>query len=282
MEAEDLVRWCLVVAYNGQGFRGFAAQPGQITVAAELSSAIARVLRLQTPLKLTCAGRTDAGVHALGQVVHVDLPRSVIGDGALDGQGLSTADEFVHKVNRKLSPSIAVRAARPVSFSFDARRSARARRYRYLIWEGSAPHPLLDHLSWNVTSRLDLRAMRSAADSFVGVHDFRAFCRRPPGTSRDLEITRRVTQVQWRVVETFCEDPDGQETLDQARLLSFEIVADSFCHQMVRSIVAMCVDVGKGKGNTASVVSALRASSRTGGPQLAPARGLCLVAVDYD
>ncbi|MCL4445589.1 MAG: tRNA pseudouridine(38-40) synthase TruA [Actinobacteria bacterium] len=274
------------VAYNGVGYKGFADQPGQVTVAGELCHAISRVLRVEGPLKLTCAGRTDAGVHALGQVVHIDIPCGLIsspkGDTSVDAPGPLTPDEFVRKVNRLLRPSIVLRSAREVGSSFDARRSALSRRYRYLIWESSAPHPLFDHLSWNVTSRLDLRAMKSASDAFVGEHDFRAFCRRPPGTPHGFEIVRRVTEVNWKVIETFFDDPTRDGSGDEGRMLSFEIVADSFCHQMVRSIVGMLVDVGRGNGNTASVVSALRASDRASGPRPAPAKGLCLVSVDYD
>jgi tRNA pseudouridine38-40 synthase len=132
-----------------------------------------------------------------------------------------------------------------------------------------------------VRDPLDLAAMRGASDALLGSHDFRSFCRRPPGTDASEPIIRRVTRVRWLV-------DDGPEAADagsnrsaEARLLRFEVTATSFCHQMVRSLVANLVDVGRGKGNAATLVERLRAASRVSQPEPAPAQGLCLVRVDY-
>jgi tRNA pseudouridine38-40 synthase len=129
-----------------------------------------------------------------------------------------------------------------------------------------------------VSQPLDLVAMRSASDVLLGSHDFRSFCRRPPGTNASDPMVRRVTRVQWLF-------DSGLEAADagggEGRLLRFEIAASSFCHQMVRSLVASLVEVGRGKGNAATLLERLRAASREGGPEPAPAYGLCLVAVDY-
>jgi tRNA pseudouridine38-40 synthase len=266
-DEEPAVRWRLVVAYDGAPFRGFAAQPGQPTVAGTLAAALARTFALAEPPLLTCAGRTDAGVHARGQVVHVDLP-------AHRSRGPAGPAALVQALNRQLAPSIVVREASPAPSSFDARRSARARRYRYLVWNAPVPDPLLAPISWHVRDQLDLRVMAAAADALVGEHDFGAFCRRPPGATPGTPVVRRVRRACWRLA------PTGDE-VDGGRLLRFEIEADSFCHQMVRSVVSELVAVGKGGPTVADVVAALASGDRAGLPAPAPPHGLCLVGVDY-
>jgi tRNA pseudouridine38-40 synthase len=254
-----------LIAYDGAAFRGFALQPELPTVAGALRHALGRTARLAEPPNLTCAGRTDAGVHARGQVVHVDLPPV-----PFDGVGLARA------LNRQLSPSIVVLRADEVSDEFDARRSAIARSYRYLVWNAPAPDPLLDPLAWHVRDHLDLRAMETASDVLLGLHDFRSFCRRKPGTSPEAPIVRRVTRAKW-----FLEEGPELDDIGPGRLLRFEIEANSFCHQMVRSVVGSLVEVGRGRGNAATLLERLRANSRHRAADPAPARGLCLVSVDY-
>ena len=217
------------------------------------------------PPILTCAGRTDAGVHARGQVVHVDLPPV-----PFDGVGLSRA------LNRQLAPSIVVLRAVEVSDEFDARRSALARCYRYLVWNAPTPDPLLDPVVWHVRDHLDLRAMEAASDVLLGTHDFRSFCRRKPGTSPEEPIMRRVTRAKW-----FLEEGRDLDDIGAGRLLRFEIEANSFCHQMVRSLVGSLVEVGRGRANAATLLERLRANSRHRAADPAPAQGLCLVSVDY-
>jgi tRNA pseudouridine38-40 synthase len=259
-------RWRLLIAYNGAAFRGFAPQPSVPTVAGSLSEALGRTARLVDPPSITCAGRTDAGVHARGQVVHVDLPSI-----PFDGAGLA------RNLNRQLAPAVVVLDATPVGDEFDARRSATGRYYRYLIWNAPAPDPLLAPIAWHIRDPLDLRAMGAASDVLLGTHDFRSFCRRKPGTATDEPIVRRVTRASWGIDQ-------GPETDDigQGRLLRFEIAANSFCHQMVRSLVGSLAEVGRGKGNAATLLDRLRATSRHQAPDPAPALGLCLVSVAYD
>jgi tRNA pseudouridine38-40 synthase len=262
-EAPERVRLRLLVAYDGAGFRGFAAQPGLRTVAGELSGALATALR--QPVELTCAGRTDAGVHAAGQVVHTDVV------GPVDAVSLAKA------VNAMLGPAIAVRSVDAAPPGFDARRSARARHYRYLILRSDSPDPLLAPLAWYVRDRLDLRAMATGADALLGEHDFRAFCRRAPGTSAADPINRRVLDAFWR------EEPWAPGGLDaDARLLRFDISAQSFCHQMVRSIVGLLAEVGRGRRPAADVTWMLTTGDRSKGVTLAPPHGLSLLAVDYE
>lgn len=274
------------------------------TVAGALAGALARAARLDGPPPLVCAGRTDAGVHATAQVVHVDLPASYHGD-------------LARAVNRQLAPKVVVRGAAPAAQGFDARRSATCRRYRYLVRCAPVPEPLLDGLAWQVPWKLDLRTMASASDALLGEHDFRAFCRRPPGTSADSPIVRRVLDARWREVRsgdgtgwdglvapaphdlvlggsasTPEAPPEPATGTGRARplpddrwapsLLRFDIAAGSFCHQMVRSIVAVLVEAGRGRASAATVMALLAAGSRAGAPRPAPPEGLCLVGVDYE
>jgi tRNA pseudouridine38-40 synthase len=267
-------RWRLLVAYDGAAFRGFAAQPEVPTVAGALRQALERTARLDQAPLITCAGRTDAGVHARGQVVHVDLPPI-----PYDGPGLARA------INRQLAPQVVVRRAEEVGADFDARRSATGRTYRYLVWNAPEADPLLAPIAWHVSDALDLVAMRTASDVLLGSHDFRSFCRRPPGTDASEPIVRRVTLARWSL-DTGPEavDADGVAPPDSAeagRLLRFDIAASSFCHQMVRSLVASLVDVGRGRQNAAGLLERLRAASRQSMPEPAPAAGLCLVSVEY-
>jgi tRNA pseudouridine38-40 synthase len=282
-EEHATTRWRLVLAYDGSAYRGFAAQPSQVTVAGSLAEALARTTRAPAPPRVTCAGRTDAGVHARGQVVHVDLPSTlprVRRDGATRPMG---PDDLRGALNRQLGPSIVVREAAVAPEGFDARRSATARHYRYLVWNAPAPDPLLAPVSWHVPAPLDLRVAAAATDAFVGEHDFSAFCRRPPSQRADEALVRRVRRAGWslergsEVGDAARFGPPG----DAGRLLRLDIEADSFCHQMVRSIVALLVEVGRGGRNVADVVAALRAADRAGLPAPAPAHGLCLVAVGY-
>jgi tRNA pseudouridine38-40 synthase len=283
----ETVRWRLRVAYNGSGFHGFAAQNGQATVAGALAAALGRVTR-STP-KLTCAGRTDTGVHAQDQVVHMDLPASLA--AGLDPEVL------LRSCNRQLGPAIVVREAGPAPTGFDARHSATARRYRYLVVNAPVADPLLADLAWHVSEELDLRAMAAASDALLGEHDFRSFCRRVPGTTADDPIIRRVIEARWSVVDgggarggsggrgarTSPVADIGHAALLPAdgALLAFEIEANAFCHQMVRSLVGTLVDVGRGRKRASDMLWILRSADRQQASQPAPPHGLCLVAVRY-
>jgi len=281
------VRWRLRVAYDGSGFHGFAAQEGLPTVAGTLAEALSRVTR--TPVTLTCAGRTDAGVHALDQMVHFDVP--VERSSALEPAAL------IKSCNSQIGPAIVVRTAEIAPDGFDARHSATSRRYRYLVVNAPVPDPLLAGLTWHVPDPLDLRAMVSAADALLGEHDFRAFCRRVPGTTADDPIPRRVVDARWTKLDG---RPSGARTagtsdLDAERnaatgpslapvvgdLLAFEIEANAFCHQMVRSLVGTLVEVGRGRKRASDMLPILRSADRSQAGQPAPPHGLTLMVVRY-
>ena len=241
----------LTVAYDGTAFRGFAAQPEQRTVAGELTAALAQVLR-DDLADVVCAGRTDAGVHAWGQVVSFST-----------GADVEPA-RLVAVLNRRLGPEIVVREARAVAPDFDARHSAVARTYRYTVVNRPVPDPFLARSAWWVPEPLDLSRLRLAADPFVGEHDFAAFCRRgPEGTT----TVRRVLRSHWDVL------PDG--------VLRYEIRGTAFCWQMVRSVVGTLVEVGRGRRTPGDVMTILRSRDRGQAPSPAPPTGLCLWAVDY-
>jgi tRNA pseudouridine38-40 synthase len=290
-------RWRLVVAYDGSGFHGFADQPGVATVAGALAAALARAARLTGPPPLVCAGRTDAGVHARGQVVHVDLPDPLPTLRRGGGARTMEAADLARALNRQLAPAVVVRRAEPAAGGFDARRSAVSRAYRYLIWSAPVPDPLLAPFAWHVSDPLDLRRMEAASDTLVGEHDFRAFCRRAPGRPADEPIVRVVTRSQWSAsgppirwagmggpAGDGAAGHPGAREVDEAgpgRLLRFDIEAGSFCHQMVRSVVGEMVQVGRGRGTAASMMARLRAADRSGAADPAPPHGLCLVSVGY-
>lgn len=262
-------RWRLDLAYDGSTFRGLAVQPGAETVAGVLTAAIARTLRLDAPPRLVAAGRTDAGVHALGQVAHVELPDPLFADG-------SGPERLVTALNHQLAGRVTVTAAAPAAPGFDARFSATWRAYRYLVVEADAPGlGFVDAWSWRVAGPLDLAAMNRAGASAVGEHDFRAFCRRPDRVASGEALTREVLSLAW------AEADDAAGLVGGSRVLRLDIVARSFCHQMVRSLVGAMVAVGRGRLDEGEVASRLVAPARDRLPAPAPAAGLCLVAVGY-
>lgn len=266
-----LRRWRIDVAYRGDGYHGFAVQPGMRTIAGALADGLATVLRLDGPPPLVCAGRTDAGVHALGQVVHVDLPDDATANEDDEDLGARVA----RSCSRLLAPSIVVAGFGPAPEGFDARHSATSRAYRYLVHEAPTTSPLLDGLAWHVAGPLDVRAMSQAAYTILGEHDFRALCRRPPGTDPTAPIVRRVLDVAVDVLE------DELVLTGAGRVVRINVRATSFCHQMVRSFVATLVAVGEHALTAADLTERLRSGDRTGLPAPAPPEGLCLVGVGY-
>jgi tRNA pseudouridine38-40 synthase len=244
----------LVVAYDGTDFHGFAEQRDVRTVEGTLLDALETVLRSpREVLALTCAGRTDAGVHAWGQVVSV--------------QTLVDADpkKVRQALNALVGPEIVVRRCERIDGGFDARRSAKWRRYRYTIVNRPEPDPFVARYAWWVPQRLDIARLRLAADPFVGEHDFASFCRKGPEGSTTV---RRVLESQW-----FDDDGDG--------VLTYEIRATAFCWQMVRAIVGTMIDAATGKLRPGDLMGVLRAGNRQAAGRVAPPHGLCLWSVGY-
>jgi tRNA pseudouridine38-40 synthase len=242
----------MVVAYDGGGFRGFALQPGVPTVGGSICAALERALR--HTVELTCAGRTDAGVHAWGQVV------------SFEARADADPVALQRSLNKALRPAIVVRELEVAPEEFDARRSATGRLYWYSVRNDPVADPFSAGTAWHVPEPLDLAAMRLACDPLIGEHDFSSFCRRPP--VQNPSMVRVVRDARW---------VDLGDSM-----LRFEIEASAFCHQMVRSIVGTLVDVGLGKKRAGDVSSILRSRSRQAAGQPAPAHGLCLREVSYD
>ena len=255
-EQQAVTRLKLVVAYDGTDFHGFAAQDGVRTVAGTLTDALEKVLRTsREELELACAGRTDAGVHAWGQVVSVRAPEDV------------DSDKLRHALNNITGPEIVVRACDVADPSFDARHSAQWRRYRYTIVNRPDPDPFLARYAWWVPKPLEIARLRLAADPFVGQHDFVAFCRKgPPGST----TMRTVLDSHW------IEDTGRGDGV-----LVYEVRAKAFCWQMVRSVVGTIVDAALGRLRPGDIMQVLRAGDRQAAGRLAPAHGLCLWEVGY-
>jgi len=253
------VRWRLDLAYDGTDFAGWARQDGQRTVQEELETWIGRVLRLDEPPRLVCAGRTDAGVHARGQVAHVDLARSVVAD---DGTAL------LRRLRRAVPVDLAVRRVIPAPAGFDARFAAIWRRYVYRLNDPSnVLDPLLRHQVTAVRGVLDLDLFNAAAQTLIGLRDFGAFCRRREGATTirtlvELRAERVATGLLAGVVEC-------------------TVRADAFCHSMVRSVVGALVSVASGQRDLAWLTGVTRAAVRDARVPVLPPGGLTLEEVGY-
>ncbi|GAA4399984.1 tRNA pseudouridine(38-40) synthase TruA [Tsukamurella soli] len=250
-----MTRYRLDIAYDGTDFSGWARQPGRRTVCGVLEEAIGRILRNE--VVLTVAGRTDAGVHATGQVAHVDLP-----------EGLEFPDGIVRRLARLLPADVRVIAVAPAPEAFDARFSALRRHYVYRLTDaayGAPPLRVRDVAPWRRT--VDLDRMQAASDVLLGLHDFAAFCRRREGATTVRELQRF----------TWIVEPDGVGGHWYAAAVS----ADAFCWSMVRSLVGAVAAVGEGRRSVDWCRGLLSETERSSAINVAPACGLTLVRVDY-
>lgn len=250
------MRVSMLMAYDGRSYSGFAINLGVKSIAGAVTEALELVLGHR--VDLTCAGRTDKGVHAWGQVVSFDAAR----------EGLDLV-RVQRSVNGLCKPWIVVRDVSLVADSFSARFSAIGRRYRYTIVNRPVPDPFLHGQSWHVEQPLDLDLLRLSCDPFLGQRDFSAFCRKVKvpegGVAKSLE--RRVSEARW------VDEGDG--------LLRFWIGANAFCHQMVRSIVGTMVSVGLGKITPGEVQGIIASRDRRQAADPAPPDGLVLWEVSY-
>ncbi|TDC42745.1 tRNA pseudouridine(38-40) synthase TruA [Micromonospora sp. KC213] len=245
----------LDVSYDGTDFSGWAVQPTRRTVAGVLTETLDLVLGAGAATGLTVAGRTDAGVHATGQVCHLDLPATVWREH--EGR-------LLRRLARLLPGDVRVRAMTEVPADFDARFSATFRRYEYRVTDapwGVEPLRRRDTLAW--PRPLDLAAVNAAAAGLVGEHDFAAYCRR----KENATTLREVTRLDWR------RDPDG--------ILVATVQADAFCQNMVRSLVGAMLVAGDGRRPAAWPASLLTRRERSSEVTVAPAHGLALVEVGY-
>ena len=249
----------LTIAYDGTDYVGWQRQPNGVSVQGRLEAAIEKMTGAHRAV--VGAGRTDAGVHALGQVAHCIVPKSI------------PLAAFVAGLTSLLPPDIAVLAAAEAPEGFHARKDAKGKVYRYRLLEGVRRAPLLQHRCWQIPEMLDLAAMRRAAECLVGRHDFASFRAAGCG-SRDA--VRRIDRLE--VVRAPCHaDPLWGD--QSGRLIDIECEGDGFVRHMIRNIVGTLVDVGRGDLSWGAMQGILAAKERTQAGRCAPACGLYLRSV---
>lgn len=247
-------RLALLVAYDGTGYAGFQRQQrhgklAHVTVQHCLEQAVAEACG--EPRTVFPSGRTDAGVHALGQVVHVDTNSRV------------PAERLPYALNRHLPPDIVVRACREVDPAFHARKSAVRKTYRYTIERGPFPSPFLRHFAYHRHGDLDLDRMQAAADMLTGRHDFRAF--RATGSS----------------VKTTVRTLYSLTVAEQKQCVTITAEADGFLYNMVRILAGTLLEVGQGRRQLSQIAAALDTGDRRLAGRTLPPQGLCLLRVTY-
>ncbi|HET8680728.1 MAG TPA: tRNA pseudouridine(38-40) synthase TruA [Micromonosporaceae bacterium] len=250
-----MTRVRLDVSYDGTDFSGWAVQPDRRTVAGELTGVLDQLFGPGGAVGLTVAGRTDAGVHATGQVCHVDVPAD---------RWAQLGGTLVRRLAGLLPPDVRVTAASAVPDAFDARFSALSRRYAYRVSDapyGAEPLRRRDTLAW--PRPLDPAAMQAAAAGLLGEHDFAAYCKR----KEDATTVRAVSRLDWA------------RAGDGVRVATVE--ADAFCQSMVRSLVGALLAVGDGRRPAGWPAALLSRAERASEVNVAPAHGLTLVAVAY-
>jgi tRNA pseudouridine38-40 synthase len=256
------VRVRIDLGYDGGGFHGWARQPGLRTVQGELERALDTVLRVEGS-SLTVAGRTDTGVHARGQVAHVDVDDAVV-DAARGRAAHSGGDVLLRRLNGVLDPDVRVRRVGAAPPGFDARFSAVWRRYAYRIADRpEAVDPLRRSHVLVASQPLDEAAMAGASEVLLGEHDFAAFCRKRPGAT----TIRTLLELGWE------RQPDG--------LLVGTVRADAFCHNMVRALVGCLVAVGEGRRDAAWAAGVLAGRQRDPAVTVVQPHGLTLEEVGY-
>lgn len=263
-----MVRLRLDLGYDGTDFSGWAKQPGRRTVQGEIEEGLRRIFRLAETPELTVAGRTDAGVHARGQVAHVDVDLAWFAALDRSAEAPQTADERLPALLRRLAgvlgPDVRVHRVTVASEGFDARFSALSRRYAYRVSDapGGGDPLRRKEVVWHARP-LELDALNAAAVHLLGEHDFAAFCKKREGATTIRELQR----LHW--------------VRDDAGVLVATVVADAFCHSMVRALVGSLLAVGDGRRPVEWPGQVLARAVRDSGVHVAPAHGLCLEEVVY-
>lgn len=271
LQRSDVVRARLDLSYDGTDFAGWATQPDLRTVQGVLEAALARIIRdddgSSLPVRVTVAGRTDAGVHARGQVAHVDIPTSAW--GRLPGRSERTPEQGLReRLDGVLEDDVTVRQASIAPPGFDARFSATERRYAYRVCDRTALRDPLTrrHVLWH-DGAVDVETLNRASASLMGLRDFAPFCRAREGAT----TIRELKELSW---ERVGEGPD-------AGLVVATVRADAFCHSMVRSLVGALLPVGQRRRDVAWLEAVAAGDRRSQAIAVAPAHGLTLEHVAY-
>ena len=254
------MNWRIDLAYDGRPFRGWARQEGVPTVQGELEGALE--ILLGETVSLTVAGRTDAGVHALGQVASFEYGSELPGDAARSLNGLTP-------------PAISVGSVRSAPEGFDARKDARSRTYCYRVLARPTPSPFAEGRAWWVRSELDREALEQAAAAVIGEHDFTAFT---PTDTYHRRFERVIESAVWVDEQPF-RVPDGPPV--ESGLLQFWITGDTFMRNMVRILVGTMIEVAAGSRSADDFIRLLGGASRPEAGRTAPPEGLYLVRVGY-
>jgi len=250
MQSRPLRRIKLTIEYDGSEFHGWQIQSNAHTIQAEMEDAVFKITGEK--VRVTGAGRTDAGVHALGQVAHFDTS-SVI-----------PADKFKNALSAVLPAGVAVICSEEVDFNFHSRFSATGKTYEYKILNRPIRSPLMENRSWHIREALDLKALKQAAEVFPGTHDFSSFC----ASGRIIyDFERRIYESEWNVQEDF---------------LIYRVTGNGFLYNMVRIMVGTMAEVGMGKRKPESISDILQGKNRDLAGITAPPQGLYLVKVHYD
>ena len=239
-----------LVEYDGTDFAGWAAQPNRRTVESTLSDALEMVLR--HPVKMSVAGRTDAGVHASGQVISFEAETGL------------TPSNLAYRTTAVLPKDAALRRCAAVPYTFDARRDAKSRGYEYRIFNAPVRSPLERHRATYIVRTLDFSFLKQAAEIVRGAHDFRAFT---PARTYHVRFERSVSESRWE---------------RRGDLLTYRITANSFLYGMVRALVGTMLEVADGRREVASFERLLSGGERGEAGPSVPSQGLTLVNVDYD
>ena len=257
---DGLIRYRIDLGYDGTEFWGWAKQPGYRTVQAVLVTALSQIFgESADDFGLRVAGRTDAGVHALMQVAHFDLDPALL-------KRLGRNKDMKYKINTLLPHDVRVHALAIAPAGFDARFSATFRRYRYRIADSLAlKNPIQERFTMWTPAELDIVAMKRASLELYGLHDFASFCRAKPRATTIREL----------------REVNISRNLDDFNVIEVELIADAFCHTMVRSIMGGLVAAGQGKATPQDVADTLARKSRVDCFKVQPANGLTLMQIGY-
>jgi tRNA pseudouridine38-40 synthase len=275
--APTLQTWKLTLAYDGTDFRGWQVQPDEVTVQGELQAALKRITG-ESPLPQG-SGRTDAGVHALGQVASFQLAAPI------------PAENLQRALNRTLPPSIRILEARTAPDTFHARHSSVAKTYEYRIYRGEICPPLLARYVYACHWSMDMELLQRSARLFEGEHDFLSFAATDPDlttriscSSHDLEqeIKPPTAAPAATTVRTIYSSRWEERKTEAGELLVYRVRGNGFLHHMVRNLVGTMLDVGRGQLRCEEIAGIFAARNRAAAGPTAPARGLFLISVEYD